>query len=75
MKSELGRKSEAFQSDVREDIERGTNHIVWRCGTCQKLIQQSDLQVSSDHGITIHEAPEKCPWCGATHDFQLIDED
>jgi rubrerythrin len=74
-KSELGRKSDAFQAEVREDVEHGTNRIVWRCGTCQKLIPQSDLQVRKQNGVTIHEAPVKCPWCGATHDFQLIDED
>ena len=75
VKRDIGRRSEAFQSDVRADSDHGTNHIVWRCATCQQPIQQGDLPVRLENDVVIHESPERCPRCGATRDFELIDED
>ena len=74
-KAQIGRNSAVFENDLRSESDHGTNHIVWRCGTCQQLIQQGNLPVRCEKGIFIHEAPATCPWCGATRDFQLIDED
>jgi len=74
-RTDIGRKSDAYQSDLRSDSDHGTSHIVWRCGSCQQLIQQGNLPVRLEHDVVVHEAPEKCPWCGATRNFQLIDED
>jgi rubrerythrin len=72
---DIGRDSDAFQRDVLAEAAVGTNNIVWRCGTCEALIQQSDLMVSACNNTVVHHPPEACPHCGAVCGFQLIDED